>query len=211
MIPETLVQVCDHLRNQDWNLSVDGQDPRIDSAVKATNVVQAIKNANTWSVSLPNVANRNNRSWYNARIDNLYVRVKISRCGSNDNTNAKRAIYWFLTGQDPDLTTKVATNRFFQDMRKNERPDDARDYYYIIVNKLDTSDVFVVSLKGLAKCYPAHNNPPFQAKWDECRTPVNRTWDEAKDLLLHAYATSIAKAIEVHTEGMPQIYPEFFK
>lgn len=210
MIPKTLVQVCNYLRKQDLRLSAGGQDPRVDSAQAEALVVQVIQNANRWTVYSPNVASSNNRSWYDARINGLYVDVKISRCKANDNTNAKKAIYWLLTGKDPSTTTSDAASRFFQDMKGNENPNAKRDYYYIIVNKLDPSDVFVVSLKGIAKCHPSNNNPPFQAKWDECRKPVNRTWQEARDFLLSAYATSITKAIAIHEQGMPRIYPEFF-
>ena len=82
------------------------------------------------------------------RIDDLYIDVKISECKSNDNTQAKTAIYWFLTGMDP---TGVPPQRsiFFRTMKENEKRDPKRDFYFLVVNKLDTSDVFIVSLKGL--------------------------------------------------------------
>lgn len=210
MIPRTLLQVCDYLRQQELRLAIAGQDPRLDSAQAGARVVQAIQNANQWVVEAPNLARNNNRCWYDARIDRLYVKVKISTCSSPDNTNAKHAVYWLLTGQDPTVSRRSTNNRFFRNMRDSEDPDETRDFYYVIVNKSDTSDIFIVSLKGIATCYPAHNNLPFQAKWDECRTPVRRTWTQARDFLLGIYATSIRNLIASHQEGMPGSYPEFF-
>ena len=211
MIPQVLMDVRDYLRSKQLTLATGSEDPRQDSAKAETQVVQILQNANRWRVVSPNVETNLNRSWYDALINNLYVDVKISTCRTYDNTNAKKAIYWFLTGLDPDKTTSNTAKVFFPDMKSNESPSQTRDYYYVIVNKENTSDVFVVSLKGIADCRPSNNNPPFQAKWGDCRAPVKRTWHEARNFLLSNWAFSIAKDMELLSLGMPRSYPQFFK
>lgn len=95
-------------------------------------------------------------------------------------------------------------------MKEDETTDEERDYFYLIVNKNNTSDIFPVSLKGISDCKAAHNNPPFQVKWDNCREPVERDWNGARSYLLGLFAESITKTIENAQRGMPTAYPEFF-
>ena len=87
--------------------------------------------------------------------------------------------------------TTVQAKNFFKDMKRLEDPDEEKDYYYLIVNKLDPEDVFIVSLKGIRHCHPASNNPPFQANWGKCREPVVRSWAEAKEFLLDSGASQL--------------------
>ena len=95
-------------------------------------------------------------------------------------------------------------------MKKNEKPDEKRDFFYIIINKNDTSDVFILSLKGLKKLQAAPNNLPFQCNWSQNRESAGRSWQEAKDFLLRKWAEGITKKLENVKKGMPWSYPEYF-
>ena len=213
MIPKVLQEVADYLIESDFQLVSTGQDARQDSNQSETKIVQLLQNSEhneDWTVYSPNIARRDNRAWYDAKIKDYYVDIKISECTRNDNTNAKMAIYYFITGKTPD-NTQVRENIFFRDMKHYENPDENRDYYYLIVNKNNLNDIFVVSLKGLNHAFPSHNNMPFQSNWDKCRNPVNRNWQEAKEFLLSTWAEAITKCIEKYSEGMLRYYPEFFE
>ena len=41
-----------------------------------------------------------------------------------------------------------------------------KDYYFIVLNKLNHSDVIINSVKGLSKLTPNIHNLPFQVKWN---------------------------------------------
>lgn len=209
MIPQTLLDVRDYLRSIEIRLSYSGQDGRTDSANSENTIIQHIQNSGKWRSHSPNIAGTNNRHWYDIKIEQYYVDIKISECYRNDNTNAKGAIYWLLTGQTESFP--IPTNKYFSSMLKNEDPDEDRDYYYSVVNKKNPKDIFVVSLKGINVIKPNNNNPPFQAQWDKSREPISRSWQEAKDYLLNTWADSIKKAIKIHTKGMPDFYPEYFQ
>lgn len=112
-IPKILIDVRDYLRSRRLNLATGSEDRRQDSAKSETQVVQVLQNTNRWRIVSPNVGTSLNRSWYDARINNLYVDVKVSTCRTYDNTNAKKAIFWFLTGKDPDQTTSNSASVFF--------------------------------------------------------------------------------------------------
>ena len=193
MIPQSLQDVEKYLRESTIRL-VTGGDARTNSSQSEQAVVQLIQNANQWQVYSPHLDAGHNRHWYDVRIDDYYVDVKVSGFAGNDNTNAKKAIYYLLTGKDPGCVDDAAAV-FFEQMRKNENKDEVRDYYYLVVNKSDVKDVFFVSLKGLAHAAAAPNNPPFQTNWNICRESQTRTWDEARDFLLGKWAASIERNI----------------
>jgi hypothetical protein len=44
-----------------------------------------------------------------------------------------------------------------------------RDYYFLVVNKKNTSDVIINSVKGLKTLTPNINNLPFQINWGRNR------------------------------------------
>ena len=174
MIPTILQEVADYLSEYDFNLVSSGQDGRQHSSASETKIIQILQNSKynqKWRVISPNIERRDNRAWYDAKIGDYYVDIKISECTSNDNTNAKMAIYYFITGREPG-STQVRESIFFRDMRNYESSSEDRDYYYLVINKNKLDDVFIVSLKGLKDAHPAHNNMPFQSNWDKCRIPV---------------------------------------
>ena len=95
-------------------------------------------------------------------------------------------------------------------MKLLESPCETRDFYYLIINKQNPSDSFVVSLKGIKNVRSNPRNQPFQCKWNSSRSFENRNWEEAKQYLLKNWAESIKKEIELAEQGMPIHYPEYF-
>ena len=210
MIPKPLLEVAEYLKVSPVFLTKSAYDSRADSGESEGHVIQALQNARRWDVYSPNIGQKNNRAWYDVKIDGYYCNIKISACGSNDNTNAKKAIYYFLTGNENVESVPNQDEKFFQMMKENEREDETRDYYYLIVNKNNTNDIFFVSLKGITNCIPAPNNLPFQVNWGCARESEQRTWKEARQYLLGMWAESIERLISLRNEGMPASYPEFF-
>lgn len=213
MIPEELKNVGEYLSAQNIQLPAHGTDSRQDSAAAESHIVHILQNSrrdmDIREIYSPNVGQRTNRAWYDVKVDDHFCDIKVSALRTNDNTNAKKAIYYFLTEEEPE---KVPDQEklFFKMMVENENPSESRDYYYIVINKNNTRDIFVISLKGIAALSPAPNNPPFQCHWGRCRDSVNRSWRGARDFLLTTWATSIRKKMENAKLGMPFYYPEFF-
>ena len=54
-------------------------------------------------------------------------------------------------------------------MKKNNT-NSKKDYYFIVLNKKDSSDIIVNSVKGLTILTPNINNLPFQVCWNKNRT-----------------------------------------
>lgn len=210
MIPSTLQEVVDYLKSQIIVLPSGSGDGRTDSTFAETHIVKMLKEANKWNIYSPNKETNNNRAWYDVKIDGLYIDIKVSRCAGNDNTQAKKAIYYLLTGNENVESIPERGDAFFQMMKENENPDEIRDYYYLVINKNDTNDIFAISLKGITDCSIAPNNPPFQVNWNKNRIPTERNWEEAKAYLLGTWAKSLKQLIKLRMGGMPEYYPEFF-
>lgn len=211
LIPVVLQEAADFLSNSSLELPSGSGDGRRDSDAGERKVLELLFNAKQWDVSGENIGKPTNRAPYDMTFENMLVDIKISGLSGQDNTNAKGAIYYFLTGEDgKNKPIPTRGKPFWESLKENENPDKARDFYYLVVNKKDTSDVFIVSLKHITKVTPASSNPPFQAKWDDCRVPTKRTWEEAKTYLLGIWAESIKRA-QKSLKAMPTYYPEFFE
>ena len=52
---------------------------------------------------------------------------------------------------------------------KNYNTNRKKDYYFIVLNKTDASDIIVNSVKGLTILTPNINNLPFQVCWSKNR------------------------------------------
>ena len=210
--PKLLEDIAGCLRKAENEIQLKKTgDGRVASARSEANVVKKIKKlctARSWKVETPK-----SRSWYDIAIidgdQRYYIDIKISSCTATDNTNAKRAIYYFLTGETPE-GFDLGDASFFKRMSERESVCKDRDYYYLIVNKRNTRDVFLCSLRSLTCVKPNPSNLPFQAKWDDNREPSWKNWDKARRMLLQQWAKSIQKRIESASNGMPEFYSEFF-
>ena len=206
LIPSALKAAAEYLEQQKMTLP-SGGDSRGDSSAGKSIVIQVLQNAQQWNIVGRNVGRSTNRTLYDMEFEGMLVNVKISSLTGHYNTIAKSAIFYLLTGETNHPTH---TKPFWETLRDRETPDEARDFYYLIVNKSDTSDVFAVSLKHIAEVIPNPSNQPFQANWGNCRQPAERTWQEAKQYLLGMWAKSIHRKAELLNEGMPAHYPEIF-
>ncbi len=213
VLPRELLQIQKYLQKNKLLLPSGSGDARRDSGVAEKEVISHLQNHN-WGdflIRSPNTGKGHNRSWYDIMVKEYYCDIKISELKTADNTNAKKAIFYFLTGLDPEeKQISNAEKVFFSEMRQNEKSDEKRGFYYLIINKIDSSDSFIINLKGLKKLQVAPNNLPFQCNWNENREPENRTWQKAKEFLLSNWAKGIKKKLENTKKGMPEHYPEYF-
>lgn len=98
--------------------------------------------------------------------------------------------YYALTGDEPTLDNGVNWDKYFKELNQNMK-ENSKDYYFLIINKDDPKDIFATSLKSLQSIVPNGNNLPFQAKWDDNRTPIERSFSEAKSFILSKFEASL--------------------
>ena len=71
-----------------------------------------------------------------------------------------------------------------------------KDYYFLILNKSDSADVFINTLKGLDTLQPNGNNLPFQCKWDNNKVFRERSFQDAVDFIM----TNLGQSIRLRSE-----------
>ena len=130
------------------------------------------------------------------------VNIKISTTKTADSVSSKKGLYYACTGVLPynntfdidDTENSLKSNKWTEFYKKLKRDCDKhkdKDYYFLIVNKTDTADVFYTSLKTLKVLSPNGNNLPFLCNWGQNRERIFRTHAEARKFLLKNFYLSL--------------------
>ena len=154
---------------------------RLSSAANEGNVKRLIKKVAKEStffsekglkISDPN--GKNNRAWYDFSIEGdgifIPVNIKITSEKCPDNLSCKLGIFYALTGKRPEsagISNGIGWEAFAEALAKGLKEkgkDNGKDYYFLVVSKNDSKDVFFSSLKTLQTLTPNASNLPFQCK-----------------------------------------------
>jgi hypothetical protein len=136
------------------------------------------------------------RHWYDIKIDEYYINIKVSTMESADNISSKIGLAYALTGKI-DVSTKwdtfheVVAETFHLNHSRNR--GSGCDYYFLIIDKNDIEKSFWTSLKRIETLKPNGNNLPFQCVWNKNRHFSSRSDYEAEEYLLRQYLASLRK------------------
>jgi hypothetical protein len=179
-----VTEITNYIRDLDFKLDRSHHaDGRVNSAINEYTILQKIRRE--FPIDVPRI-----RGWYDFGItaSGIFypVNIKISTFKGNDNLNCKLGLYYTLTDTIPEFKNEIGWSdfffRLFEDM--SEVRDTKSDYYFIVINKNDTNDVFWTSLKRISMLTPNGNNLPFQAKWSDNRKRKRKSHQEVKYHLL---------------------------
>ena len=187
MFPRTLEDIKDFLQQYHLSLTQTTRDGRVNSAFNEDEIVELIDKH--FPIRRPKI-----RDWFDFAFeenDIFYpVNIKVSTTETADNLNCKLGIYYALTGKLPDFKNGISWENYLKKLKENIHHNN-RDYYFLIVNKYNTNDVFISSLKALNKLVPNGNNLPFQAQWSENKIPKIRDYEQAKKFILSIFGQSL--------------------
>lgn len=203
MLPEQLIKIKEFLIEYPVLLSRTFEDGRINSSINESEVLNVL--ISRFKIDIPKY-----RSWYDFSFkdNNLFipVNIKITETAKADNLNAKLGIYYALTGLLPTFPNEINWLRYFEELSNNIGSNEDRDYYFLIINKQDTNEVIINSLKSLKKLVPNGNNLPFQCRWCDNKEPIKRTFLEAEKFLLTTFGESIKLRAEIYFQ-----FKKYFK
>lgn len=191
-----LDEIVEYLQCNPVTLSRDttaSRDGRVDSIVNEDEVIAQIK-TNPELDRLVKPAEK--RAFCDFRIEEdgeaIYVNIKVSDFGNNaaDNCSSKEGLGYALTGI---ADFPIGFKAYHETLLNNIKP--GYDYYFLVVNKNDPSDLYWTSLKRIRKLVANGNNLPFQCNWAINRDPSDRTEEEAIRYLLEVYTSSWDKKI----------------
>lgn len=117
------------------------------------------------------------------------INIKVTSMAGADNACNYLALLWCFTNLKVDKERSANKSKDWAQLLKflGKNPtfeSDSRDYWFFVVNKKDTSNVIVNSLKSLPKPTGNPSNPPFQISWKDNEKKEERTFKEALELYI---------------------------
>jgi len=120
------------------------------------------------------------RMWYDILVyDYKYhwipVNIKSTTMKTADNTGNLTMCVYSYTDEILDLHKKPTYKNgemsriLFNKLKNREYNNSSKDYYFLVINKTNSSDVIINSILGLTSLTPNSNNLPFQVKWSANR------------------------------------------
>lgn len=204
-IPQPIEDICTYLQNQELSLSSNLKDGRINASINEDELIKAIQK--NFDIRVPK-----SRAWYDFAVetDNDFypINIKVTDTTHADNLNCKLGIYYALTGLLPHFPNEVNWLDFFNYLHLDFGKRKDKDYYFLVFNKQNNTDVFCTKLKGLEKIQPNGNNLPFQSKWDINRKIINRTFDEAAKFILSTFGESIKLRSDIYF-NFKRFFPQY--
>lgn len=189
---EYLNRIVSYLETHPVVLSYDNADGRVNSGINENEILEALEESPVGSViERPNI-----RAWYDFAVSvngrKLYINIKVSDLSNRaaDNLSSKKGMGYALTGIEnlpdswPEFNSTISRNLRF-----------GFDYYFLVVNKNNSRDVFWTSLKRIQRLQPNGNNLPFQCDWSINREWSGRNEEEATRYILEVYLSSWNKKI----------------
>lgn len=202
---KNLEKIVKYLKSLDLNFSERSRDGRINSTFNEDELLDIIK------IKFPYIEYPKKRDWKDFSFEEngryIPVNIKISKTDTTDNLNCKVGIYYALTGKIPSFDNQIDWGNYLKRLKKDITPNN-EDYYFLIVNKKDYKDIYTTSLKSIDKIVPNGNNLPFQARWDENKYAIDRTFEEAQNYLLQTMGKSFKLRSRVYDQFI-EYFPEF--
>ena len=174
-LPLILYRIQNFLKSQNLQLSFVEKDGRINSCLDEKLITTLLVQEFKERIIQPGI-----RMWFDVMArDTLYgwipINIKTSSTKTNDNVGNLAMCVQAYTNEKLDMG-KPYHNGNLSDVLFHKLKNKAyntslkKDYYFVVVNKTDTNDIIVNSLRGLTTLKSNNNNLPFQVCWNKNRT-----------------------------------------
>ena len=162
-----MYKIKKYLKLQSFDFATQNEDGRINILIEKFD-----KNIKTPKI----------RMWYDIlAVDYMYgwipINIKSTTTITSDNTSNLAMCVYAYTNEILDIhrnksyeNGKMSDILFNKIKYKKYNTNNKKDYYVIVLNKTDSSDIIVNSVNGLTILTPNINNLPFQVCWDKNRT-----------------------------------------
>ena len=153
---------------------MQNDDGRINSCIDENNIIELLILKFTKRIKKPKI-----RMWYDILVfDYIYgwlpVNIKTTTTLTNDNTGNLTMCVYAYTDELLDINKTYKNGKMSNillDKLKNKKYNlsNKKDYYFIVLNKSNSNDIIINSVKGLTVLTPNINNLPFQVCWNKNR------------------------------------------
>ena len=194
-LPKELIEIKDFLTKYNFTLSNTERDWRINSSINEWEIINIIEKY--FDIIKPRDRERFDFAIQPADPTKFYpVNIKVSDTTHNDNLNCKLWIYYALTWNLPSFPNETSREKFLTKLKQEIKENDS-DYYFLVINKQNLSDIILTSLKWLEALVPNWNNLPFQCTRNNNRRYIVRDFQEIKSFILSTFWDSIQKRASV--------------
>lgn len=175
-LPLVMYKIQRYLKSQSFHFSNQNEDGRINSCLDEDKVVMLLIKKFGKKIKKPRI-----RMWYDILIfDHMYgwlpINIKTTTTKTHDNTSNLAMCVYAYTDEILDIhrdksyeNGKMGEILFNKLKSKKYNTINKKDYYFIVLNKTDASDIIINSVKGLTTLTPNINNLPFQVCWGKNR------------------------------------------
>jgi hypothetical protein len=175
-LPLIMYKIQTHLKLQAFQFSTQNDDGRINSCIDEDEIIKLLFDKFGEKIKKPKI-----RMWYDIlAFDYTYgwipINIKTTTTVTSDNTGNLAMCVHAYTDEILDVLRdksyengKMSDILFNKLQNKKYNRNHKKDYYFIVLNKTDASDIIVNSVKGLSVLTPNINNLPFQVCWDKNR------------------------------------------
>jgi hypothetical protein len=171
-LPNSLLTIKCILQKRTINLCETSDDGRVNSCIDEDEIIRIILE------ELPNrIYKPKARMWYDILVYDyqygwLPVNIKTTTTLTSDNTGNLAMCVYAYTDEQLDLYKTYQNGRMskilIEKLKKKEyNYNNKKDYYFVVVNKENSKDIIVNSVKGLNELTPNINNLPFQVCWNK--------------------------------------------
>lgn len=175
-LPLIMYKIQKYLIDQSFQFSDENEDGRINSCNDEDEIIKLLIIKFNEKIKKPKI-----RMWYDIlAFDYIYrwipINIKTTTTFTSDNTGNLAMCVYSYTNEILDLhRTKSYENGKMSEILFNKLKNkeynmcNKKDYYFIVLNKNDSTNIIVNSVKGLTILTPNINNLPFQVCWNKNR------------------------------------------
>lgn len=174
-LPNIIYAIQRCLKSTDISFSQETDDGRMNSCLDEYTCIQKLSEEFGNRIRKAEI-----RMWYDFlaydyRFGWIPVNVKSTTMTSHDNIGNLTMCVYSYTNVPIDLSSHYDNGKMSKVLmlylKKHKHvQNNNRDYYFLVLNKRDQTDVVVNSLRGLEVLTPNINNLPFQVCWNKNRT-----------------------------------------
>lgn len=176
-LPLIMYKIKKYLETQVLEFSNQNEDGRINSYIDENVVTTLLIKRFGERIKKSKI-----RMWYDIlAFDYMYgwipINIKITTTKTNDNVGNLAMCVYAYTDEMLNLHSKQSYDNgkmsvILFNLLKNKKynTNNKKDYYFIVLNKINKNDIIVNSVKGLTILTSNINNLPFQVCWNKNRS-----------------------------------------
>jgi len=176
-LPLIMYKIQRYLKLQVFQFSTQNEDGRINSCIDEDRVIKLLIENFGEKIKKTKIRKCNDILAFDYMYGWIPINIKTTTTITSDNTGNLALCVYAYTNEILDIhrdksyeNGKMSDILFNKLKNKKYNTNNKKDYYFIVLNKTDASDIIVNSVKGLTILTPNINNLPFQVCWNKNRT-----------------------------------------